>query len=200
MAHGSSIHNSTWNKPGAKEINKSLGKALTSSTWKTINAALWTSNGLGSWQAARTPSKESLDLGFLTHLASYATEHQGKVKCSAFPLPNPDTGHICTAGPRTASCTILPLQQQVTVTPTHKPLQLLQPHAESGLQNNHIFQGFFKNMCHMLNWDPRHLLRKSMGVKGDTRHTSMWQLLEMPGVSLSKQLLPPKNWSYQPEK
>lgn len=37
-----------------------------------------------------------------------------------------------------------PLLQQVIVAPVHKPLQLLvQPHAESGLQNNCIFQGFF---------------------------------------------------------
>lgn len=43
-----------------------------------------------------------------------------------------------------------------------------------------LFSSVLLKTCDKLSWDPRHLLGRSKGVKGDTRHTSIWELLEMP--------------------
>lgn len=96
-----------------------------------------------------------------------------------------------------------PLQQLVTVTSTYKHLQLLQPYAESGLQNKTkqpYFPGLFQNKCHKLKLRSQAPAWEKQGSKRRQEVHKHVGALEMPRGSLSKQLLPPKNCSYQPEK
>lgn len=149
------------------------------------------SNHLGTWQAARTPSKVSPDLGCLTHLACHRA--QLKVKYSALhsQIQRQVTSALLAQGqpaapsspPATSHCHLHTQTSSAATTPRR---------IRSSKQNNHIFQGYFKTSVTSSNWDPRHLLGRSKGVKGDTRYTSMWELWKCQGGAFQSSFCHPR--------
>lgn len=146
-------------------------------------------DSLGTCQATRTPSKESLYLGFPTRLTWHATEHQGKVKCSALhsQIQREITSALLAQGQPAAPSSPPPKSH---CHPPHNHLQLYNP---TLVFKTSIFPRVFLKQVSQAQLRPQSPAWEKQGSKRRHRAYKHGTTTGMPGGSLSKQLLPPKN-------